>query len=103
MRTAQSAQSQAPKVQDALEVCKEHLDFFSILARVLVGLRLRQGARDLSRRLVDTTDDFADRRAWATAGLKRATSAVGCSRSIDDRVGLGDVRSRLFEGAPLAA
>ena len=82
---------------------KEHLNFFAILARVLVGMGLCQGARNLSCRLVDTTDDFAGRRARATEALKRATPAVGCSRSIDDRIGLGDVRSRLVEGAPLAA
>ena len=34
--TARSAQSQAPQVQDALEVCKQHLHFLTIFARLLV-------------------------------------------------------------------
>src|SRR5262250_1154669 len=52
---------------------------------------------------MDAARDLSNWRSRAAALLHRARSAVRLTGPIDDRIGLGNVRTRLLERTPLAA
>src|SRR5215470_13602703 len=82
---------------------EQYLDLLAVLARLLIGVRLRNIASDLSRRFMDAARDFPPRCVRTATGLHRAVAASGLTGVVDDRVGFGDVRSRAFEGPPFTA
>ena len=83
-----SAQPQASQVQDAFEVCEQHLDFLSIFARLPVKTGLGDVASHIARSFMDAARDLADRCTRAAARLQRTCRAIGLARTIDDGVGL---------------
>ena len=72
---------------------EEHLDLLAILARLLVSVGLGNGASDIPCRYVDAASDLPRWRVGTAARLHRASRAIGLSGSIDDGIGLGDVRT----------
>jgi hypothetical protein len=53
VRTAGSTQSQAIQLQDLLEVCKQHLHFLAIIARLLVLVGRGDGTGDVAGGFID--------------------------------------------------
>ena len=102
MRAAGSAQSQSVQLQDPLEVRKEHLDFLSIFARLLVKAGLGDSTSDIACGLINAALDSSYRRVGAAASLYRARRTIGLAGRIVDRVGFGNVCTRSLEGSPLA-
>src|SRR5262252_8628681 len=82
---------------------EQYLDLLAVLARLLVGLGLRNIASDLSRRFMNAARDLASRCIRTAARLHRAVATSGLTGVIDDSVGFGDVGARAFEGPPLTA
>jgi hypothetical protein len=76
VRTAGSAQSQSIQLQDPLEVREQHLDFLSIVARLLVTERLGEGSSYIACRFMNAATDLTNRRLWATERLHRAPGTV---------------------------
>src|ERR1044071_3903311 len=58
---AQSLQPEPVEPQDALHVCKQHLDFLALSAGLLEGLGVGQGAHAIAHCLVDVSGDLAPR------------------------------------------
>ncbi len=100
---AHSAQPQASQVQDALEVSEQHLNFLSIFARLPVKTGSGDTARHIARRFIDAAGDLAVRRVRTAARLHRAHRAIGSARCVNDRIGFGNVCTRVLEGSPFAA
>src|SRR5262249_18195724 len=73
---ARPAQSQAAEPQDALEMCKQHLNAFSIVARSLECFSLGLRASNVTSFLVNVTRHPAERRLWAAVCLQWAATAV---------------------------
>src|SRR6516162_7061192 len=91
---ARPAQSQAAEPQDTLEMCKQHLNAFSIVARSLECFSLGQRASNVTSVLVDATRHPAERRLWAAMRLQWAATAVAhaghiqqCLTVIDEPTG----------------
>src|SRR5215813_13773908 len=74
--TARPAQSQAAEPQDALEMCKQHLNPFPITARSLKCLGLGQRPSNVTSLLVDAARHPTEGRLWAALRLQRAATAV---------------------------
>src|SRR4029453_8101535 len=80
---------------------EQHLDFFTVLARMRVCTGLRKLARDIARRFMDAPRNLAHRRVRTAASLQRASRAIGLAGSVDDGASLGDVGTQILECAPL--
>ena len=78
------AQSQAAQPQDTLEMCKQHLNTFSVMARSLECFRLGQRASNVTRLLVDAARHPAERRIWAAMRLQWAATAVAHAGHIQE-------------------
>ena len=103
MRAAGSAQSQSVQLQDPLEVRKEHLDFLSIFARLLVKAGLGDSTSDIACGLINAALDSSYRRVGAAAGLHRTTRAIGVPGLVEKRIGFGNAGARVLECAPVSA
>jgi hypothetical protein len=57
--TAGSAQPQSIELQEPLQVGKQHLDFLSIVARLLVTTGLGHGTSHMACRFINTASDLA--------------------------------------------
>jgi hypothetical protein len=101
--TARSAQSQSIELHNPFEVRKQHLHCLSIFARLLVKASLGDGTSHIACGFMDAASGFANRRVWAAANLHRAIGAIELAGSVNDAVGFSDVRTRVFERAPVAA
>ena len=103
MRAARSTQSQSIQLQDPLEVRKQHLDFLSIFARLLVKTGFRDGASHIACGLIDAALDPSYRRVGTAASLYRAGRTIGLAGRIVNRVVFGDVGTWILEWAPVTA
>src|SRR5262249_12929040 len=78
---ARPAQSQAAEPQDTLEMRKQHLNAFSVMARSLECFSLGQRASNITSLLVDAAWHPAESRLWTAMRLQWAAPAVtlaGC-------------------------
>ena len=103
MSTIRPTQTQSIKLQDSLEVCKEHLDLLTILARLLVRVGLGNVASDIACRFMDAARDLPSRCVRTTARLHRAGRAVSLSGVIENGAVFGDMGTLDPESAPLPA
>src|SRR5262249_61670217 len=62
---ARPAQSQAAEPQDTLEMCKQHLNALSVMARSLECFRLGQCPGHVTSLLANAAWDPAERGLWA--------------------------------------
>ena len=81
---AHSAQPQASQVQDAFEVSKQHLNFLSIFARLLVKTGFGDVSSHIARRFIDAACDPANRCARTAARLQQTCRAIGLARTVDN-------------------
>ena len=78
-------------------MCEQHLDAFSVAARLLEGLRVSECAGGIARALVDAARDFALWRLWAAFGLERARATVMGPCAIEDSLPILDPASCVQE------
>src|SRR5262244_1669729 len=95
---ARPAQSQAAEPQDALEMCKQHLNAFSVMARSLECFRLGQRASNVTSFLVDAAWHPAERRLWTAMRLQWAATAVTHAGHIQECLAIVDQPARRREG-----
>ena len=65
MCVPRSAQAKPAQPQDALQVGEQHLDAFSVSARLLESLGLTERTSDVAGILMDAALDLARRLLWA--------------------------------------
>ena len=65
-------------------MCEQHLDAFSVAARLLEGFRVSECAGGIASALVDAARDFALWRLWAAFRLERARATVMGPCAIED-------------------
>src|SRR5918995_981007 len=87
---AQAPQPQPIELQDALHVCKQHLDFLALSARLLEGLGVGQRADAIAHLLVDVPRDLAHGPGRAL-GLQRAGRAITFQSPIIEDTALVDI------------
>ena len=76
MRPGSPSEAQSIQFQDALQVSEQHLYLLTITLRLLIGLRLSNRTRHITRWFVGTAVDFSDRRVGAALRLERANLTV---------------------------
>src|SRR5712691_1567030 len=96
--TARPTQSQAPKPQDALEMCKQHLNAFPITARSLECFGLGQCPSNVTSLLVDAARHPTEGRLWAALRLQQAATAVTHAGHIEKCLAIVDQPARRREG-----
>src|SRR5262249_57604822 len=79
-----AGQSQAAKPQDALEMCKQHLNAFPITARSLKCGCLGQRPSNVASLFVDAAWHPTEGRLWAALRLQRAAPAVPHAGHIEE-------------------
>src|SRR6516164_9375212 len=79
---ARPAQSQAAEPQDTLEMCKQHLNALSVMARSLECFSLGERASNVTGLLVDAALDSAHRQLWTALRLEDAAAAIACLSSV---------------------
>ena len=97
MSTRETAQSQSVEFENALEVGKQHLDFFTLSARLLEGIGLGYLASNVTGALMNAAGNLALRRIRTAFGLAWACRAIMLTCTIDDGVFLGDVNAGTLE------
>ena len=90
LRATRAAQTQSVKTQDALQVGKQHLNFFAITARSRVGFGLAARPGDLASLFVDVARNFACWSLRAALHFERAYPAVAPAGPIEDLVVVHD-------------
>src|SRR5262245_35760032 len=88
-------QSQAGEPQDTLEMSKQHLNAFSVAARLLESLCVNECTGGIASVFVDTARDFALRRLWAAFWFQRTRSTIRGPRAIKKSLALVDPACRV--------
>ena len=101
MRTGQPTQTKPIELEDALEMCEQHLDLLAISPGLLVLRRGGDFASNVPRALVHAARDLAAGRVRTALLLYRASSAVVLAGAVDDRAVLGDAIAGLGELPPI--
>ena len=78
-------------------MCEQHLDAFSVAARLLEGFRVSECAGGIASALVDAARDFALWRLWAAFGLERARATIMGPCAIEDSHPIVDPACRVQE------
>src|SRR5262245_30858837 len=89
-----SAQSQAAKPQDALQVSEQHLDALAVAARLLEGLGLGECTRHVAGLLVDAAQELARRLLRTASRLEGARRAVARAGAVEQHVVVHDLAGR---------
>jgi hypothetical protein len=87
---AQAPQPQPVELQDALHVCKQHLDFLALSARLLEGLGVGQRADAIAHLLIDISRDLAHGSGRAL-GLEQAGRAITFESPVIEDAALVDI------------
>jgi hypothetical protein len=85
-----------------IEVGEPHLDFFSLVARGLVGIALGDLASEVGRAFVDRAQHFAGRSVGAAARLQRAWPAVVHAGPVAEQIVFRQTGPRLGEPPAIA-
>src|SRR6266702_5198785 len=76
LSAARPAQAHTTEPKDALEMGKQHLNTFTITARSFKCFGLRQRSGYVTRFLIESALESAQRRLWTTLRLEEAAAAI---------------------------
>src|SRR5262245_53755690 len=82
LSTGWPTQAQTTKPKDTLEMCKQHLNALSVMARSLECFGLGERPRHVTGLLVDAALDSAQRHLWTALRLEDAAAAIARLSSV---------------------
>src|SRR5262249_2917410 len=97
LSTTWSTQAQTTEPKDTLEMCKQHLNTFSIPTRSLECFGFGRRPCHVTGLLVEASLDSAERSLWAALCLECAATTVACSREIEKGLPIIDQLARRCE------
>ena len=74
---------------------KQHLNTFSVAARLLESLCVNECTGGIASVFVDTARDFALRRLWAAFGFQRTRLTIRGPRAIEENIAIVDPACRV--------
>ena len=95
MRATWPAQPQTTQPQDAFEMGEQHLDAFTVAARLLESFSVNECTGGIASVFIDAARDFALRRFWAAFGFQRTRLTIRGPRAIEENIAIMDPACRV--------